>query len=97
MLRFLEFVSEIIRLYVFIIIAGAVLSWLLAFNVINFSNPFVRSLWQGVSAVTEPLLRPIRRLLPNFGGIDLSPIVLILACQFIQSVVIGNLADALAR
>ena len=94
MVRFLEFVSELIRLYVFIILAGAVLSWLLAFNVINFSNPFVRSLWQGLNAVTEPLLGPIRRVLPNMGGLDLSPIVLILACQFVQSVVLGNLIDA---
>ena len=95
MIRLLEFVSELIRLYVFIILAGAVLSWLLAFNVINFSNPFVRSLWQGINAVTEPLLKPIRRMLPSFGGLDLSPIVLILVCQFLQSVVIGNLADVL--
>ena len=95
MVRFLEFVSELIRLYVFIILAGAVLSWLLAFNVINYSNPFVRSLWQGLNAVTEPLLGPNRRMLPSFGGLDLSPIVLILACQFVQSVVLGNLADAL--
>ena len=95
MIRFLEFVSELIKLYVFIILASAILSWLLAFNVINYSNPFVRSLWQGLNAVTEPLLGPIRRMLPSFGGLDLSPIVLILACQFVQSVVLGNLADAL--
>ena len=97
MIRLLEFISEIIRLYVFVIIAGAVLSWLLAFNVINFSNPIARGMWQGINAVTEPLLAPIRRWLPNMGGLDLSPLVLILACQFVQTVVIGNIADALPR
>ena len=92
MLELLSFISYVITLYVYIIIAGAVMSWLMAFNVINPYNQFVRSLWQGLTALTEPALRPIRRRMPDLGGIDISPLVLILICFFIQSVVLTNLA-----
>ncbi|HWB45332.1 MAG TPA: YggT family protein [Hyphomicrobiaceae bacterium] len=92
MLELLNFISSLITLYIYIIIAGAVMSWLIAFNVINPYNNFVRSLWQALNALTEPLLRPIRRMLPDLGGIDISPVVLILACAFVQSVVLTNLA-----
>jgi YggT family protein len=96
MLELLGFISYLITLYVYIIIAGAVMSWLIAFNVINPYNQFVRALWQGLNALTEPVLRPIRRLLPDLGGIDISPLVLILICFFIQSVVLTNLAKLFA-
>lgn len=92
MIELLGFISYLITLYTYVVIAAVILSWLIGFNVINFQNPFVRSLWQAVNAVTEPLLAPIRRLLPNMGGLDLSPIVLLLGCYFIQSVVIPNIA-----
>jgi YggT family protein len=64
--------------------------------VINPYNQFVRSLWQGLNALTEPALRPIRRLLPDLGGIDISPLVLILICFFIQSVILPNIAKLVA-
>ena len=80
MLELLNFISSLITLYIYIIIAGAVMSWLIAFNVVNPYNQFVRSIWQGLNALTEPLLRPIRRWMPDLGGIDISPVVLILAC-----------------
>jgi len=92
MLELLGFISSLITLYIYIIIAGAVMSWLMAFNVVNPYNPFVRSVWQGLNALTEPLLRPIRRWMPDLGGIDISPVVLILACAFVQSVVLPNIA-----
>jgi YggT family protein len=92
MLELLNFISYLITLYTYVIIAGVILSWLLAFNVINGYNPFVRSLWNGLRAVTEPLLAPIRRILPDLGGIDISPVILLLACFFVQSVVLPNIA-----
>jgi YggT family protein len=92
MLELLSFISSLITLYIYIIIAGAVMSWLMAFNVVNAYNPLVRSIWQGLNALTEPLLRPIRRWMPDLGGIDVSPVVLILACAFVQTVVIPNIA-----
>ena len=92
MLELLGFISSLITLYIYVIIAGAVMSWLIAFNVINPYNQFVRSLWQGLNAVTEPALRPIRRMMPDLGGIDISPVILILICVFVQSVILPNLA-----
>ena len=92
MLELLNFISYLITLYTYVVIASVILSWLLAFNVINGYNPFVRSLWNGLRAVTEPLLMPIRRMMPDLGGIDISPVILLLACFFIQSVVLPNIA-----
>ncbi len=96
MAELLGFIHYLITLYTYIIIANVILSWLMAFGVINAYNPIVRSIWQGINAMTEPLLRPIRNLLPNMGGIDLSPIVLLLGCYFVQSVILPNLAKAIA-
>ena len=88
MIPLLNFIEYLIGLYEIVVIAAVVLSWLIGFNVINGHNPFVRSLWQAVGAVTEPLLLPIRRMLPNIGGLDLSPVVLLLALLFLRQVVI---------
>ena len=85
MLELLSFINYLIQLYVYVVLASVILSWLMAFNVINPYNPFVRSLYQAVNAVTEPLLRPIRRILPDLGGIDLSPVVLILLLYFLRN------------
>ncbi|MEQ1615063.1 MAG: YggT family protein [Hyphomicrobiaceae bacterium] len=92
MIELLGFISYLITLYTYVVIAAVILSWLIGFNVINAHNPMVRSIWQAISAVTEPLLAPIRRMLPNMGGLDLSPIVLLLGCFFVQSVIIPNIA-----
>ena len=95
MIELLGFISSLIQLYIYIIIAGAVMSWLIAFNVVNPYNPFVRSIWQGLTALTEPVLRPIRRRMPDLGGIDISPVILIVICWFVQAVVLVNLAKLL--
>jgi YggT family protein len=95
MLELLGFISSLITLYIYIIIAGAVMSWLIAFNVVNAYTPFVRSIWQALNALTEPVLRPIRRWMPDLGGIDISPVILILTCAFVQSVVLPNIAKLL--
>ena len=87
----LHFISYLIDLYWYVIIASVIMSWLLAFGVVNAHNPTVRGVWQGIQALTEPLLRPIRRILPDMGAVDISPIVLLLLCSFLQIVVIGNL------
>jgi len=84
MVRLLQFLNSLIQLYIYVIIASAVMSWLIAFNVVNPYNQFVRSLWQGFNVVTEPLLRPIRRRMPDLGGIDISPVILIIVCWFAQ-------------
>ena len=75
---FLWLILTIINIYFWIILAMVILSWLVAFNVVNRSNPFVRQIGQALERLTEPLLRPIRRVLPDLGGIDISPIVLLI-------------------
>jgi YggT family protein len=94
MLRLLYFIDLVLNLYVFVLIAAALLSWLVAFNVVNTRNPVVAMLAEFLYRITEPVLRPIRNMLPSFGGIDMSPIVAILAIYFIQIVIIGNLREA---
>lgn len=79
---FLWLILTIINIYFWIILAMVILSWLVAFNVVNRSNPFVRQIGQALERLTEPLLRPIRRVLPDLGGIDISPIVLLIGMQF---------------
>ena len=83
----LDVVMLALNLYTWIIIASAVLSWLVAFNVVNMRNDFVRAIWEFLDRVTEPVLRPIRNLLPNLGGIDVSPIILLLLIFFLQRVI----------
>ena len=91
----LGFISYLITLYTYVIITSVIMSWLIGFGVINGNNPMVRSIWQGINALTEPLLGPIRKLLPNMGGLDISPIILLLGCTFLQAVVLPNIAKAL--
>ena len=86
---FFGIVDMILQLLVWIIIAQAILSWLVAFKVINTSSNFVGTLLDGLDRLTAPMYRPIRRILPDFGGIDLSPIVLILAIQVVRKLVEG--------
>jgi YggT family protein len=78
--------TTIIKIYIWVLIAGAILSWLIAFNVVNTRNRFVYMVGDFLHRVTEPVLRPIRRVLPNLGGIDLSPLVLILLLLFLEQV-----------
>ena len=92
MLELLGFISYVIQLYIYVIVASVILSWLMAFGVVNPYNQFVRSLAEVFRAVTEPLLRPIRNAMPDLGAIDISPVVLILACVVVQSVVLPNIA-----
>ncbi|MBN9442877.1 MAG: YggT family protein [Bosea sp. (in: a-proteobacteria)] len=84
----LDVVLLALQIYVWILIASAVLSWLIAFNVINTRNQFVATVWDMLYRMTEPVLRPIRERLPNLGGLDISPIILLLIIYFIQSVII---------
>ena len=83
----------LLRVLSYIIIAQAILSWLIAFNVINTTNDFVRSFLQALDRITEPLYRPIRRILPDFGGIDFSPIVVLLLIYIVRILLSGLAAD----
>ena len=75
-------------MYRYVVIGAAVLSWLIAFNAVNIRNELVRSLWNLVDALTTPLLRPIRQFLPNMGGIDISPVILLLLIMLVENIII---------
>lgn len=88
-----EIVGYLISIVVTVVIVQFVLSLLITFNVVNLHNQFVAALWQAVNALLEPVLRPIRKLLPNTGTLDLSPMVLIIGLTVVQ-IVLKNLANA---
>jgi YggT family protein len=88
-------INTIITIFVWLLIAQAVLSWLLAFGVINRYNRSVSVIGDFLYRVTEPALRPIRAMLPNFGGIDISPVVLILILYFVRILIDEDLAPFL--
>ncbi len=84
----LDIVLVVQNLYTWVVIIGAILSWLIAFGVVNMRNDLVRAAWNLFLALTEPFLRPIRNFLPSTGGIDLSPIVLLLGIMLLERIII---------
>ncbi len=85
---FVWLIDTLITIFIWLLIAQAILSWLLAFGVVNRHNRAVAVIGDFLYRVTEPALRPIRAFLPNFGGIDISPIVLILLLMFFERLVL---------
>ena len=83
----LDVILVVLDLYKWIIIISAILSWLIAFNVINIRNDFVRSIWTALQAVTEPLLQPIRNFMPGLGAVDISPVILLLLIFFVERII----------
>ena len=83
----LDVILLVLQLYVWLLVASAILSWLIAFNVVNTRNQVVATIAEFLWRITEPVLRPIRSFMPNLGGIDISPVILILIIFFIQSVI----------
>ena len=84
----LDIVLLVLQIYIWLLIAAAVLSWLVAFNVVNTRNQVVHMVGDMLYRLTEPVLRPIRNLLPNLGGIDVSPVILILIILFLENVIV---------
>jgi YggT family protein len=87
--------DSIITIYLWIIIINALLSWLVAFNILNTQNRFVYSLLEVTYKLTDPALNKIRRFLPTFGSIDISPIILILALMFLRNIIFEIFAPGL--
>ena len=84
----LDVVLFVLDLYWYVVLAMIVMSWLIAFNVVNTRNQFVSQLWRILNQLTDPVLRPIRRILPNFSGLDLSPLILFIIIYFIKQVIL---------
>ena len=94
MIELLQFISQLLTMYEFLVIASVIMSWLIGFGIVNPYNQVARAIWNFLQSITEPALRPIRAMLPDFGGIDISPIVLLLGLQFVQHVILPNIAKA---
>ena len=82
------FIAMVISLYIWVIIIGAIFSWLIAFDVVNRRNRAVYTIADSLYRLTEPALRPIRKVLPDLGGLDISPVILILGLIFLRDVVL---------
>ena len=88
-------IDSLITIYLWIIIINAILSWLVAFNILNTQNRFVFSVLDATYKMTDPALNKIRRFIPNLGSIDISPVVLILILMFVRNVVFEVFAPTL--
>lgn len=84
----LDIILLVLQLYWWIVIAMIIMSWLISFNVINTRNQFVAAVWRILNQLTDPVLQPIRRVMPNFGGLDISPIILFLIIFFIERLIL---------
>jgi YggT family protein len=84
-------IDTVVDIAIILLIAQVILSWLVAFNVVNTRNPFVNSVGRFLYQITEPVLRPIRRIIPSFGGIDISPLIAALLLGFARILILSNL------
>ena len=97
MLSLAKLIDEVINIYTWVVIASAIMSWLVAFGVVNMRNQFIRVVVDMLYRLTEPVLRPIRRFLPNLGGVDISPVILLLGLFFLRSLLWEYVWPALIR
>lgn len=94
LLGLLQFIDLILQFVIYIIIAQVIVSWLLAFNILNMSNRFVATIANALYQITEPVLGPLRRVIPSFGGLDISPIVVFFGIYFIRLVILYPLMNS---
>lgn len=95
MLTIFKIILLLLDVAFFILLVHVIMSWLLNFNVLNLRQPVVASIWDGLSRLLEPVYRPIRRMLPNTGGLDLAPLVVFLIIIILRDIVVPDLARAL--
>jgi YggT family protein len=95
MISVIQILYILLNLVWWIIVIQAIMSWLIAFNVINTHNDFVRSIWTALDKMTEPLYRPIRKIMPDFGALDLSPMVVLLVLYILMNVVLPNMLSGI--
>jgi YggT family protein len=95
MYALLNLIATVISLYMWVLIISVIMSWLVAFNVINTRNQFVYQVMHILNVLTEPVLAPIRRIIPVIGGIDFAPLILILLLVFLRNLVLYDLARVL--
>jgi YggT family protein len=91
-----QILELLLRIATYVIVIQAVLSWLIAFNIINTYNDFVRSVWEALQKMTEPMYRPIRKILPDFGALDISPIIVLLILHILRTILLPQMFTALS-
>jgi len=96
MIAVLQTLSIILSLVWWVFLIMIIMSWLISFNVINTRNEFVATVWRVVNSITEPILAPIRRVIPPMGGLDLSPIIVFVIIFFLQSFIANDVPRMLA-
>ena len=94
-LMLFNIVEVLLRVLWWIIVVQAIMSWLIAFNIINTWNENVRAVWNALQKITDPIYRPIRRIMPDFGGLDLSPMVVLLILYILMTIVLPQIALSL--
>jgi YggT family protein len=97
LLSLFQILDLLLQVAMWIIVIQAILSWLVAFNVINTHSPFVRQVLYALDRMTAPLYRPVRRIMPDFGGLDFSPMVILLLIYVLRILLAGAAADLMAR
>lgn len=85
MMSLLNLLSLILDLLSYLVIASVVMSWLVGFGVVNLHHPLARQFWYGLQRLTDPLLEPLRRVIPTFGGLDITPVILLLLLYFLKN------------
>ena len=93
----LEIVDFALMILTLVIVAHAIMSWLIGFNVINTYNDFVRALWNALERITQPIYNPIRRIMPDFGALDLTPLVVLLILFVLRNIVLREALEQLAN
>ncbi len=84
-------IDTILTLYIIVLLASVIMSWLVSFRVLNTQNQFVFTLIRFLYRITEPPLRPIRKIIPNLGGLDISPVILVIILYFIRDIIVDNI------
>jgi YggT family protein len=84
-------IGTVAQIFIFLLLAQVILGWLIHFNIVNTRHPFVGTIARFLYQITEPALRPIRRIIPSFGGIDISPLVLAVLIGFLARLIVENL------
>lgn len=92
MLSLMQILLMILQVVWYLVLAQVILSWLIGFQVLNLRQPLVAQVWDGLNRLLEPVYRPIRRVLPDMGGIDLAPLVLLLGIYAARIVILNNIA-----
>ena len=88
-------IDTVLTIALWVVLIQVILSWLINFDIVNLRQPFVYQLWNGLNRLLDPLYRPIRRILPNLGGIDLAPLVLVIGILFLRNLILVDLRMAL--